>query len=105
LLAPHPSSPRLRPDLGALPWGTCFNAGAFIAALIVAYVSDGLAGLKQIGVRLIRWRVNWIWYILALGVPLLVNAATTGLTVATGAPALKAGSTPGRACRSRSGSS
>ncbi len=69
-----------------LPWGTFFTTGALIAALIVAYAADGLPGLKEIGVRLIRWRVNGIWYVVALGVPLLVNAATMGLAVATGAP-------------------
>jgi len=70
-----------------LPWGTFFTTGALIAALIVAFATDGTAGLKEIGARLIRWRVNWIWYALALGVPLLVNAATMGLAMATGAPA------------------
>ena len=70
-----------------LPWGTFLTIGALIAALTVAYTADGTAGLKQIGVRLIRWRVNGIWYALALGVPLVVNAATMGLTMATGAPA------------------
>jgi membrane protease YdiL (CAAX protease family) len=70
----------------ALPWGGFFNTGALIAALIVAYAADGRSGLQQIGARLIRWRVNGIWYALALGVPLAVNAATVGLTVATGAP-------------------
>jgi uncharacterized protein len=70
-----------------LPWGTYFNTGALIAALIVAYVADGPAGLKQIGVRMIRWRVSWVWYALALAVPLLVNAATMGLVMASGAPA------------------
>ncbi|MET0419135.1 MAG: CPBP family intramembrane glutamic endopeptidase [Actinoplanes sp.] len=74
-----------------LPWGTFFNTGALIAALIVAAAADGVAGLKQIGVRLIRWRVNWIWYVLALSVPLLVNAATMGLTVATGGSAAENG--------------
>ena len=70
-----------------LPWGTFFTTGALIAALTVAAVADGVAGLKQIGARLIRWRVNWVWYALALGVPLAVNAATMVLTMATGAPA------------------
>jgi membrane protease YdiL (CAAX protease family) len=70
----------------ALPWGTFFTPGALIAALVVAFTADGLTGLKQIGVRLIRWRVNWIWYALALAVPLGVNAASMGLSVATGAP-------------------
>lgn len=70
-----------------LPWGTYFTTGALLAALTVAFVADGVAGLKEIGVRVIRWRVRWIWYLLALGVPLLVNAATMGLAVVTGAPA------------------
>jgi membrane protease YdiL (CAAX protease family) len=69
---------------GPLPWGTFFTTGALFAALIVAYLADGRAGLKKNGPRLIRWRVNWIWYALALGVPLCVNAATMGLALATG---------------------
>ena len=75
----------------AIPWNSFFAPGALLAALIVAFVADGLAGLKAIGARLIRWRVNWIWYAVALGVPLLVNAATIGLSMATGAPAPAAG--------------
>lgn len=76
---------------GAIPWNSFLPTGALIAALVVAFAADGLAGLKQIGRRLIRWRVNWIWYALALGVPLVVNAATMGLTMATGAPAPEPG--------------
>ena len=76
---------------GALPWHSFLAAGPLIAALIVAYVADGVAGLAQIGRRLIRWRVRWVWYALALGVPLAVNAATLGLTTATGAPAPEPG--------------
>lgn len=74
-----------------LPWGTFFPTGALIAALITAYVADGSAGLKEIGVRVIRWRVNWIWYVLALGVPLFVNAATSGLALVAGAPVPEGG--------------
>jgi membrane protease YdiL (CAAX protease family) len=76
---------------GAIPWNSFLPTGALIAALVVAFAADGLAGLKAIGVRLIRWRVSWVWYVLALGVPLFVNAATLGLTVATGAPAPEQG--------------
>jgi membrane protease YdiL (CAAX protease family) len=58
-----------------------------IAALVVAFLRDGLAGLKAIGERLIRWHVAWYWYALAVAVPLAVNFATVGLTMAGGAPA------------------
>jgi uncharacterized protein len=76
---------------GAIPWNSFFAPGALIAALIVAFIADGVGGLKAIGWRLIRWRVNWLWYVVAVGVPLFVNAATLGLTVATGAPAPEQG--------------
>src|SRR4051794_30387847 len=76
---------------GAIPWNSFLPTGALIAALVVAFAADGLAGLASIGSRLIRWRVNWVWYVLAVGVPLFVNAATLGLTVATGAPAPEQG--------------
>ena len=76
---------------GAIPWNSFFTPGALIAALVVAFIADGRPGLKEIGLRLIRWRVNWVWYALALGVPLFVNAATMGLTVATGAPVPEGG--------------
>jgi membrane protease YdiL (CAAX protease family) len=71
---------------GAVPWNSFLAPGALVAALVVAFAADGLAGLRAIGSRLIRWRVNWVWYALAVGVPLFVNAATMGLTMVTGAP-------------------
>ncbi len=71
---------------GAIPWNSFMAPGALIAALVVAFLADGSTGLKEIGRRLVRWRVGGAWYALALGVPLCVNAATLGLTVATGAP-------------------
>jgi uncharacterized protein len=70
----------------AIPWDSFFAPGALIAALVVAFVRDGLEGLKQIGLRLIRWRVAWYWYAIAIAVPLAVNYATVGLTIAGGAP-------------------
>ena len=38
------------------------------------------------GSRLIRWRVSWIWYALALAVPLSVMFASIALNSALGAP-------------------
>ena len=47
---------------GAIPWHSFFAPGVLIAALTVVALTEGLAGLKAMGARLIRWRVSWIWY-------------------------------------------
>ncbi len=39
------------------------------------------------GARLIRWRVSWVWYALALAVPLSVTFASMALNTGLGAPA------------------
>jgi membrane protease YdiL (CAAX protease family) len=72
---------------GCIPFWT-FQAGSpFIAALIVIPITQGLSGLKELGLRMIRWRVRWYWYVVAIGVPLAVVALTAGLNVALGASA------------------
>jgi hypothetical protein len=70
----------------AIPSQSFFAPGVLVAALIVVSLTEGVAGLKAIGSRLIRWRVSWIWYALALGVPLPVTFAAIGLNTAFGAP-------------------
>ena len=72
---------------GCIPFWT-FQAGSpFIAALIVIPLTRGVAGLKELGLRIIRWRVRWYWYALAIGMPLAVIGLTVGLNVALGASA------------------
>ena len=71
---------------GAIPWQSFFAPGVLVAALIVVSLTEGVAGLKAMGSRLIRWRVSWIWYALALGVPLAIKFASIGLNNALGAP-------------------
>jgi membrane protease YdiL (CAAX protease family) len=72
---------------GCIPFWT-FQAGSpFIAALIVIPIAYGWAGLRQLGSRMIRWRVRWYWYALAIGLPLAVLALTAALNVALGASA------------------
>src|SRR5690349_3450734 len=73
---------------GALPWNSFFAPGALVAAIVTVALTGGWAGLRTLGARLIRWRVNWIWYVLALAVPLALQFATLGLNTAFGAPAL-----------------
>src|SRR5215212_6876737 len=60
-------------------------SGPLLAALIVIPITQGIAGLKVLGLRIIRWRVRWYWYVVAIGVPLAVHLAIVGLNVATGA--------------------
>src|SRR5215217_3945341 len=70
---------------GLIPFWT-FQAGSpFIAALIVILLTQSISGLKQLGLRLIRWRVRWYWYVVALGMPLAVVGLIVGLNVALGA--------------------
>jgi hypothetical protein len=72
---------------GLIPFWT-FQAGApFIAALIVIPLTQGLSGLKELGSRMIRWRVRWYWYVVAIGLPLVVSLAYVGINVAAGAGA------------------
>ena len=62
-------------------------SGPLIAALIVAPLTLGWAGLRDLGSRMIRWRVRWYWYALAIGLPLAVHLLNVMLNVALGAPA------------------
>src|SRR5215216_4086135 len=78
----------------AIGWGFLpiesvrFMAGApFIAALIVIPLTQGFSGLRELGSRMIRWRVRWYWYAVAIGLPLTVLLVTVGLNVALGAGA------------------
>ena len=68
-----------------VPFGSFGAYGPLVAALIVIPITQGVAGLKELGLRVIRWRVRWYWYAVALGVPLAVHLAVVGLNVATGA--------------------
>jgi len=62
-------------------------SGPLIAALIVIPLTQGWAGLRELGSRMIRWRVRWYWYVVAIGLPLVVVLITMGLNVALGASA------------------
>jgi hypothetical protein len=60
-------------------------SGPLLAALIVIPITQGLSGLRELGSRLIRWRVRWYWYAVAIGLPLAVHLAIVGINVAAGA--------------------
>src|SRR3712207_5514054 len=59
-------------------------SGPLFAALIVIPITQGWAGLRELGSRMIRWRVRWYWYAVAIGLPLAVHLTFVGLNVAAG---------------------
>jgi uncharacterized protein len=76
----------------AIAWGFLpieavrFEAGAPpVAALIVIPLTQGIAVLKELGLRMIRWRVRWYWYVVAIRLPLAVVTVAAELNVALGA--------------------
>ena len=60
--------------------------GPGLAAVLVAFIAGGRAGLFGLLRQLGRWRVNPAWYGVALGVPIAVPAAALGAAVIAGAP-------------------
>ena len=68
-----------------LPFGSFLAFAPIVSAIVVVLIAEGLPGLARLGRRLIRWRVNWIWYAAAIGLPLLVHAVAISLNMAAGA--------------------
>jgi hypothetical protein len=65
-----------------------FACGPLVAALVVIGLTEGRAGYREWGARLLRWRVGWRWWAVALGPPLAVLALAAAANVAIwGAPA------------------
>ena len=68
-----------------VPFGSFGAFGPLVAALVVIPLTRGRAGLRELGSRLVRWRVHWFWYVVAVGLPLTVHLVTAGLNTAAGA--------------------
>jgi len=60
--------------------------GPLLAALIVIGATEGKAGYRELGSRIVRWRVRWPWYVVAIAVPLGVAVTATGMGQAGGLP-------------------
>src|ERR687894_3190762 len=65
-------------------WGFPALFGPALAAMVVAAVADGRAGLRDLLGRVARWRVGARWYAVALGLPAVLALATAGLHVVLG---------------------
>lgn len=63
-----------------------FPFGAVLAALIVASLTRGWEGLKDLLGRCLRWRVRLNWYAAALLVPVAIALAAVSLNILLGAP-------------------
>ncbi len=73
--------------LGLAP-AAFFPCGPLVAALIVIGIAEGRAGYRDLGARMIRWRVGWTWWVVAAATPLAVLAVAAVANVAIwGAPA------------------
>jgi len=70
-----------------LPFGSFLAFAPIVSAVVVVLIAEGLPGLARLGRRVIKWRVNWIWYVAAIGLPLLVHTVAISLNMAAGAPA------------------
>ncbi|MEU4425938.1 type II CAAX endopeptidase family protein [Actinoplanes sp. NPDC024001] len=69
---------------GVLPDTNFLPIAPLVSALLVAAVTRGRAGLRDIGVRMIRWRVPWWTYLAAVGLPLAVIFGTAWANVQLG---------------------
>jgi uncharacterized protein len=69
-----------------VPFGSFMAGGPLLAALIVTAIVGGRTGLRELGSRMIRWRIGWQWYVVAIVVPLAVALGSGALTVALGGP-------------------
>ncbi len=63
-----------------------FALGPFISAIVSTLLFRGRAGLKSLFKPVIKWRIGWRWYLLALTIPVLVQwAALVGWRLWTSA--------------------
>lgn len=72
---------------GSLVFGFLALFGPTAAALIVAGVTEGRAGVKDLLGRVVDWRHHPKWYAVAIGLPILLAVAALGLnSLLMGAP-------------------
>jgi uncharacterized protein len=66
-------------------WGFPALFGPALAAVIVAALTDGRPGLRDLLGRLVRWHVGARWYAVALGLPMVLALTAAGLNLLLGA--------------------
>lgn len=58
--------------------------GPLVAAIVTTWLSEGAAGLQELGRRMVRWRVRPVWWLAALSPLLLYAGAALVLRVLRG---------------------
>jgi membrane protease YdiL (CAAX protease family) len=53
--------------------------GPALAGIVVTAMTEGGSGVKALLGRVIQWRVGWLWYVVALGLPVALMLAVPGL--------------------------
>ena len=76
--------------LGMMPRMEFLPIGPLAAAVIVIGLAEGRAGYRAWGRRIIRWRVGWAWYAVALLLPaaLVLVTGTVNMLFGAAAPGL-----------------
>jgi membrane protease YdiL (CAAX protease family) len=72
---------------GLMPQFEFLPIGPLASAMIIIGLAEGKAGYRAWGRRLIRWRVGWIWYAVAILLPAVMALLTGFAAMVLGAPA------------------
>jgi uncharacterized protein len=64
--------------------GQAWSWGPAVAALLAAAITGGRAAVRELGARLVRWRVGWPWYAVVLAGPAAFSLAVAGAYAALG---------------------
>src|SRR5215212_5023805 len=75
------------PRASGAPLGVLGQAWTWIpaiAALLAAALTGGRAALRELGSRLVRWRVGWQWYVVVILGPAAFSLAVAGVYVMLG---------------------
>ena len=62
--------PFYQSDGEAIAW---FTFGPFISALVISWIVGGWAPVGQLLRSVVRWRVNPVWYLVAIGYPVAAH--------------------------------
>jgi uncharacterized protein len=68
--------------------------GPFLAALIILALSGGWQAVKEWLAKIVHWRVGWVWYAMALLLPVALTLSAVGINLMMGAERAAAFETP-----------